>query len=223
MTLARWCVAVLSVLVLGTVSAAQPGAPAGAQPATPPAAGTTPPPQAPATGEAAPAAAAQPPGAAPQASEPVPGASGDPADAARAAVGSDTAGPVPGTLELAPPGPPRTLQSLVDERRDQLRAQRRAMMDAWRGPGFMPPWFPAYDAAVERYRDELRGAWRQRRDMDQVSHDSWMDALCPWSKPQRDRSRQRGYLMQMEQLDRQEARDAWLHGQPYAFGGPIPW
>lgn len=129
----------------------------------------------------------------------------------------------PGTVALVPPGPPRTLQSLVDERRDQLRAQRRAMLDAWRGPGMMPAWFPAYDAAVERYRDALHAAWRERRDFDQLRHDRWMDALSPWSRSQRDWSRQRSYLMQMEQLDRQQARDAWLYRQPYAFGGPLPW
>jgi hypothetical protein len=111
----------------------------------------------------------------------------------------------------------------VDERREQIRAERRAAMDAWRGPGMMPGWFPAYDAAVERYRDGLRAAWRERRDYDQLRHDGWMDALCPWSKPQRAWSKARSYLMQMEQLDRQEARDAWRYGQPYAFGGPMPW
>jgi hypothetical protein len=30
-------------------------------------------------------------------------------------------------------------------------------------------------------------------------------------------------LTQMEQLDRQEARDAWLVTRNYAFAEPIPW
>jgi hypothetical protein len=33
----------------------------------------------------------------------------------------------------------------------------------------------------------------------------------------------RSYLTQMEHLDRQEARDAWLTTRSYAFAGPLPW
>lgn len=123
---------------------------------------------------------------------------------------------------FAPPLPPRSLQSLVDERRDQLRAERNAWLGAYM-PGAMPPWFADYDAGVERYRDAMRSFWRQRRDYDQLRHDSWMDAIRPWSKPQRDWSRQRSFETQMRQLDRREAMEAYRFAPPYGFGAPPLW
>jgi len=127
-------------------------------------------------------------------------------------------------LVLLPPVPPRSLQTMVDERRDMLRERRNAMFDAFSGrPAYMSPWMASYDEAVERYRDAMRAMYRQQRDYNMLRHDSWMDAMCPWSKPQRDWSRQRSILMQLEQLERQEARDAWLYGQPFAFTGSAPW
>jgi hypothetical protein len=229
MMLAKWFVSVLSILALNAAFAAEPPVPAGAgaPEAAPPAAAQVAVPQAaPAPAEIA-AENAQADALAPAEIPPEDAQAAAPADqpaaAAEPAEAEQAQGPSTSVVELLPPGPPRTLQSLVDERRDQIRAQQRAMLDAWRGPGAMPAWFPAYDAAVERHRQDLRSAWRQRRDFDQVRHDGWMDAICPWSKPQRNSSRQRSYLMQMEQLDRQEARNASLYGAPPAFGGPIPW
>lgn len=124
-------------------------------------------------------------------------------------------------LVFAPPLPPRSLQTLVDERRDQLRAERNAWLDAYM-PGAMPPWFADYNAEVERYRDAQRALWRQRRDYDRLRHESWMDAICPWSKPQRDWSKQRSFETQMRQLDRREAREAYRYA-PHGFGAPPRW
>lgn len=123
---------------------------------------------------------------------------------------------------FSPPLPPRSLQSLVDERRDQLRAERSAALGA-DTPGAMPPWFADYNAGVARYRDAMRSFWRQRRDYDQLRHDSWMDAICPWSKPQRDWSRQRSFATQMRQLDRREAMEAYRFAPPSRFGAPPRW
>ena len=127
-------------------------------------------------------------------------------------------------LVVVPAVPPRSLQTLVDERRDMMRQRRNAMLDAFGGRrSYMSPWMASYDDAVERYRDARRAMYRQQRDYNMLRHDSWMDAMCPWSKPQRDWSRQRSILMQLDQIGRQEARDAWLYGQPFAFTGPAPW
>jgi hypothetical protein len=129
-----------------------------------------------------------------------------------------------GAPVVLPVPPPRSLQTLVDERRDLLRQRRNAMFDTYSGRGaYMPSWITAYDDAVERYRDARRLTYRQRRDYNMARHDSWMDAMCPWSKPQRDWSRQRSIRMQMEQLDRRAARDAWWHGEPAAIAGSAPW
>ena len=127
-------------------------------------------------------------------------------------------------LVLVPAMPPRSQQTLVDEQRDLLRKRRNAMFDAYSGRGaYMPPEIAAYNDAVEHQRDALRRSYRQQRDQSMQRHDRWMDAICPWSKPQRNRSRQRSYQMQMEQLERQAARDAWLYGRPYVTTGPTPW
>lgn len=123
---------------------------------------------------------------------------------------------------FAPPVPPRSLRTLVDERRDQLRAERNAWLDA-QMPGAMPPWFADYNAGVERYRDATRSLWRQRQDYSQLRRDSWMDAICPWSKPQRDWSKQRSFENQMRQLDRRQALEAYRYAPGYGFGPPPRW
>jgi hypothetical protein len=130
---------------------------------------------------------------------------------------------VPSQLML-PAAPPPSLQTLVDERRDQLRERREAQFDAMSARyAYMSPWMATYDRTMDVYRDAMRQLHRRQRDYSQLHHDTWMDAMCPWSKPQRDWSRRRSYLTQMEQLDRQEAWNAWLAARPYGFAGPIPW
>ena len=147
-----------------------------------------------------------------------------PADVAEPGVVPEEQGAGEGAPVVLPVPPPRSLQTLVDERRDLLRQRRNAMFDAYSAGGaYMPPWMTAYDDAVERYRNAMRLTYRQRRDYNMARHDSWMDAMCPWSKPQRDWSRERSVRMQMEQLDRRAARDAWWYGQPAAIAGSAPW
>jgi hypothetical protein len=125
---------------------------------------------------------------------------------------------------VLPPAPPPSLQTLVDERRDQLRERREALFDAFR-PDHMY-WSPRtahYDRTMDLYRDATRDLHRRQRDYARQYFDGWMDALCPWSKPQRDWTRMRSFLMQQAQLDRQEMRDAWLASRPYAYTGLPPW
>jgi hypothetical protein len=123
-----------------------------------------------------------------------------------------------------PPAPPPSLQTLVDERRDQLREQREARFDAFR-PDYMywSPGMAYYDRTMDLYRDARRQLHRRQRDYARQYFDGWMDALCPWSKPQRDWTQTRSFLMQQEQLDRQEMRDAWLASRPYAYPALPPW
>jgi hypothetical protein len=119
---------------------------------------------------------------------------------------------------------PYGLQALVDERRDLLRKRRSARLDSYGSPSrYMPPWFAAYDDSVERYRDARRSMYRRQRDLGRQRHGSWMDAICPWSKPQRTWSAQRSYLRQMEQLDLQEHRNAFMNWPPPGFTGPAGW
>ena len=125
---------------------------------------------------------------------------------------------------LLPAAPPPSLQTLVDERRDQLRARREALFDAIGARyAYLSPWMATYDRTMDAYQEAMRQLHRRQRDYSRLHHDAWMDAMSPWSKPQRDWSRMRSYLTQMEQLDRHEVRDAWLTTRSYAFAGPISW
>jgi hypothetical protein len=127
---------------------------------------------------------------------------------------------VPGVL---PPAPPPSLQTLLDQRRDRIRERRAAMFDAYdRRDASMPPGWAAYADGMDRYRDAMRALYRQRRDHSRQHHNSWMDAFCPWSRPQRERSDLRSYLTQRDWLDWQERRDAFTYGQPWGFGAPLP-
>jgi hypothetical protein len=138
--------------------------------------------------------------------------------------GGDAAASGGDALAAWMPAVPPSLQTLVDERRDLLRQRRNALFDAYTGRlATLPAWLAAHDDAVERYQDTLRQLHRRERDLSRLQHDAWMDAMSPWWKPQRDWSRQRNYLMQMEQLDRQELRDSYPYGTPFAFAGPAYW
>lgn len=128
------------------------------------------------------------------------------------------------TLAVLPRVPSYGLQTRVDERRDELRRQSDARLDAYRGlHPRMPPWFAAYDDTLERYRDARRYQFRRQRDLGRQRHANWMDAICPWSKPQRDWSAKRSYDRQMEQLDRRAYRDAFVYRPPQDFARPMRW
>lgn len=144
---------------------------------------------------------------------------GEPAESAPAAAQGEVA-------FLVPSAPSPSLQTLVDERRDQIRMRREAMFDAVTGRyAYLPPWMADYDRTMDAYRDAMRALYRQQRDFSQARHDALFDSMCPWHKPMRDWSRVRNYLIQMDQLDRREAFDSWLPvgGYPLAHAGPIPW
>jgi hypothetical protein len=165
-----------------------------------------------ATADAQPHQAAQPEGALkPQARTAV--AAGNPEEPASM-----------GPQMLLPPVPPPSLQTLVDERRDQLRARREALFDAFR-PDYAYPsaWGPPYDRSMYLYRDAARQLYRRQRDDMRQSFEGWMDAMCPWSKPRRDWTRMRSFLIRQEQLDRQELRDVWLASHRHTYAGFPPW
>lgn len=146
-------------------------------------------------------------------------------EAAAEATVPDEAAQARGGAQFVPyPSPQPTPQALVEQRRDLLRKGRAAMLERYGHPGpHVPPWHAPYNAGVERYRNERRQRNRQRRDQDRLRRNGWLDAICPWSKPQRDRSRERRLLMQMEQLDRQEYRGAFRDRTPRGYPSPIEW
>ena len=127
---------------------------------------------------------------------------------------TDAAGPRQHTLP--PPSfpiAPSQLQSLVDERREQLRKQRRALLDARRAPpAYSSSWRSDHEEAMNRYREATRAFHRMQRDRARLQRDIWWNTQPPWSRSLRDRAALRSYWIQMQQLGRQEQRDQYLYG-----------
>ena len=118
--------------------------------------------------------------------------------------------------------PPRSLQSLVDERRDLLRQRRERYFDAFSGRHFLqPPWMIVHDDMRKLYRDRMREAHRQYRDASRLHHDAYRRLYMPWSQVFHDWAEARRYALQMEQLDRKEMLDNIRFGRVYAPVGPF--
>jgi len=114
---------------------------------------------------------------------------------------------------------PRSLQTLVDERRDALRRRRSDSFDALSGRRlYQPAWMAAREQMLDDYRDSMRAVQRQHRDTMRRYRDAMRSAYAPWSRPYRDWAEMRHYVTQMEQLDRQELFDGLSFAHVYA-----PW
>jgi len=144
--------------------------------------------------------------------------------------GNGVEGVEPVGSELAATPAPTTLPA---ERPVPIRDQERGVVlkaqGTWQDPPSpvgvppaeppMAPWYPPYDARADRYPER----WSRdagQRDFDRRRGTTWIDSFCPWSKPRRGWSGQRGYRPQMEQLDWPGYRDSFM-GQP-SFGRVAP-
>jgi thiosulfate/3-mercaptopyruvate sulfurtransferase len=115
--------------------------------------------------------------------------------------------------------PPKSLQTRVDERRDALRRQRNDYFDALSGRQlFQPAWMRAREEMMDDYRDSLRAAHREHRDAMRLYTDAMRGLHAPWARHRHDWAEIRGFVSQMEQLDRQELRDRLGYGYAY-----LPW
>jgi len=146
----------------------------------------------------------------------------DEAAAPAAVEPSEEAGTDTDLALVLPPAPPRSLQTLVDERRDELQQRRRDRFDLYSGRYlYLPPGMLAHDRVRDQYRDAIRQVYRQQRDYNRMHRDAWMNVMAPWSKPHRDWAEARSYAIQMEQLNWDELRDV-VFGPPFAYGGIAP-
>jgi thiosulfate/3-mercaptopyruvate sulfurtransferase len=114
---------------------------------------------------------------------------------------------------------PRSLQSLVDERREVMRRRRNEQMDAISGRRlFQPAWLAVHEKAMDDHRDRMRTTQRMQREEARRYSDAMRDFYAPWTRPLRDRAQLQSYLSQMRQLDRQEYHDSLFFARASA-----PW
>jgi thiosulfate/3-mercaptopyruvate sulfurtransferase len=111
-------------------------------------------------------------------------------------------------LQVPPAAPPRSLQTLVDERRDALRRRREALFDAVSGRYlYHSPATAAFERMSDSYRDARRAAQRRYRDAVREHQEAMRDFYAPWTRPYHERAQIRHFLAQMRQLDRREILD----------------
>ena len=118
---------------------------------------------------------------------------------------------------------PRSLDTLVDERRDALRDRREAFHDSMRALyGIYSPWMD-YERSVRRaYSDRMRDLYRAHRDATKFHRDLQRGYFMPWSKGFTDAAEARRYLFAMENLDRQELMDDLRYAYQPVVGLPYP-
>jgi hypothetical protein len=119
---------------------------------------------------------------------------------------------------------PRSLDSLIDERRDVLRDRRRARSDAFRHlHGLFDP-VMEYERDLHRaYSDRMRDLYRVQRDAMQFHRDAYLAAFMPWAKMHKDRVDARRHGFALESLERQEMMDDLRFAYEPLFGPPFPW
>ena len=99
---------------------------------------------------------------------------------------------------------PRSLDSLIDERRDALRDRREAFHDSMRKfYGVYSPWMD-YERDVWRtYSDQMQNIYRAHRDAMNFYHDQRRRYLMPWAAAFTEAAEARRFALAMESLDRQ--------------------
>jgi hypothetical protein len=119
---------------------------------------------------------------------------------------------------------PRSLDTLIDERRDAMRDRRGAFHDNLRMLyGIHSPWMDYERSAWRAYSDQMRDMYRAHRDAMKFHHDLRRSYFMPWSRPFTEAAEARRFALAMENLDRQELMDELRYAYQPVFGGPVPW
>lgn len=119
---------------------------------------------------------------------------------------------------------PRSLDSLIDERRDALRDRRLARSDHFRRLyGLFDP-ATEYDRDLHRaYAERMRDLYRAHRDAMQFHRDAYLAAVMPWAKAHKDFVDARRHAFALENLERQEMMDDQEFAYEPVFGAPFAW
>jgi hypothetical protein len=120
---------------------------------------------------------------------------------------------------------PRSLDNLVDERRDALRDRREAFRDSMRRLyGVYSPWMDYERTAWRTYSDQMRELYRAHRDATKFHHDLQRSYFMPWGRAFTEAADARRFALAMDSLDRQERMDELRYAYQPVFGGPyFPW
>ena len=119
---------------------------------------------------------------------------------------------------------PRSLDSLIDERRDALRERRMARSDAFRHLyGLFDPVMEYQHDLHRAYSDRMRHLYRAHRDAMQFHRDTYLATFMPWAKAHKDLADARRQAFALESLERQEMMDDLLFAYEPVFGPPFPW
>jgi rhodanese-related sulfurtransferase len=124
-----------------------------------------------------------------------------------------------GTLQVPTLTPPRSLRTLVEERRDAINRRRGDYLDAVTGRRFFqPPWVRVHQDMLDDNRDNMRAANRMHRDTMRLYRDAARHSRLPWSNAYHEQAEIRHYMAEMDQMDRQELFDDLRFARAYA-----PW
>ena len=119
---------------------------------------------------------------------------------------------------------PRSLDTLVDERRDALRDRREAFHDSMRMfHGIYSPWMDHERDVWQAYSDQRRDMYRAYRDAVKFNHDQFRGYFMPWNQAFTKAAEARCFALAMDNLERQEAMDEFRYSYEPLFGAPYPW
>ena len=119
---------------------------------------------------------------------------------------------------------PRSLDSLIDERRDALRDRRLARSDAFRHlHGLFDPAMEYQRDLHRAYSDRMRSMYRAHRDARKFYRDAYLASFMPWAKARNDLADVRRQAFALESLEKQEMMDDLMFAYEPAFGLLYPW
>jgi hypothetical protein len=118
---------------------------------------------------------------------------------------------------------PRSLDSLIDERRDALRDRRLARSDSFRRlHGLFDP-VMEYERDLHRaYSERMRDLYRVHRDAMQFHRDAYLASFMPWAKAHKDLADARRRAFALESLKRQELMEDLLFAYEPVLGPRFP-
>lgn len=119
---------------------------------------------------------------------------------------------------------PRTLDTLIDERRDALRDRRMARSDRLRRMyGLVDPVMDYERDMYLAYSDRMRALYRAHRDAMKYNRDAFLATFMPWAKVRQDQADSRRHAFALDSLERQEVMDDLTFAYEPVFGLPFPW